>query len=69
MGSSGISRGYVKWFIFGIILKLELVRFIDGLDVGWERKRRVEDDFKVLFWGFGGMKLLFIERIRFGSGV
>lgn len=32
---------------FGYFLKLDLVRFIDILDVGSERKKEIKNDFKI----------------------
>lgn len=40
------SRGGEKWSDLGYILKVELTEFPKGLDVGYERKRRVKSDSK-----------------------
>ena len=36
-----------KWLVSGYILKGEKTRLADRLDVGYERKKGVKDDFKI----------------------
>lgn len=42
------SVGDKKWFNFGCVLDIELIRFFDGLDVGCEKERESKEDSKVL---------------------
>lgn len=37
-----------RWLNFGYILMIELIGFFDGLDVKFENKKEVKDNFKLL---------------------
>lgn len=36
----GTSRDFEKWLYFGYILRIYLPRYTDGLDIGYEEKKK-----------------------------
>lgn len=41
-------KGGKSWLDFGSILKVEMIEYLDGLDIEWERKRGVKDNSRAL---------------------
>lgn len=56
--------GDEKWSELGYIWKELLTGFTDGLNVGWEKKKRIKMDFQVFPSAVGRMEAPFTERTR-----